>query len=142
MAKPTKFSEEDPQAEEPQAERNYIAAAEAWDNVEGQEFGGKADVVDIKIGEVAGPFVYLNHVPMETRLGNVTVHQATTEDGDTVRLPISATFVRAVDQAKLAFGDTFLVKRLDDVKKKQGKGAGNMIPVYAIKILSHGPAAK
>lgn len=118
------------------AARTYVTDESAWDEAEGQEFGGKSDVINILVGEIAGPFVYAGHQSMVTDLGEATVHIANTSDGESVRLPISATFVRAVDAAGLAFGDTFLVRRSDDVKKKKGKGAGNMIPVYAIKVTS------
>lgn len=143
MAKNTRMSDE-AAAEQAAAKaaRSYMADDSAWESAGGQEFGGKASVVTIDVGEVAGPFTYSNHVPMTTELGTVTVHQATTEDGEQVRLPISATFVKAVDQAQLQFGDTFLVRRFEDVEKKRGKGAGNAIPVYAIKVLSRAKDSK
>lgn len=142
-SKTTKMAQEaDASNAEELSKRGYMADAAAWDNDEGQEFGGKADVVKILVGEIAGPFTYLNHVSMETDLGKVTVHQATTEDKQQVRLPISATFVRAVDQADLKFGDVFLIKRSEDVEKKRGKGAGNDIPVFAIKVLKRGAGSE
>ena len=132
----TRMSEEASAAEAAAlAERKYVSSEAAWDEAPGQEFGGKAEVVNIQVGEIAGPFTYVGHTQMQTDLGAATVHQATTKEGEQVRLPISATFVKAVDQAALSFGDTFLVRRGEDVEKKRGKGAGSMIPVYALKVL-------
>lgn len=118
--------------------RKHIISVDQWDEVEGQEFGGKSDILDLHEGEVAGPFSYSGHQEMVTDLGATTVHLGTVVDGEdageTVRLPIQATFLRAVDQAGLSKGDTFLIKRFDDQLKKKGKGAGKPMAIYGIKV--------
>ncbi len=106
----------------------------AWDNAEGQEYGGQSDILKMKVGEIAGPLVYVGHQQIETDLGSATVHLATDEEEEQWRLPISATFIRCVDQANLKQGDTFLVRRLDDQQKKRGKGKGNAMAIFALKV--------
>lgn len=122
-------------AAEEKAERPYIKAAEAWDEMAGQEFGGASGILDLKVGEVAGVFVYTGHQQVTTDLGETTVHTGLDEEGNQWRLPIQATFLRAVDQARLGMGDKFAVKREEDQIKKRGKGAGNKMAIYAIKVV-------
>jgi len=122
-------------AEEDAVKRPYIQASEYWDEQEGQEFGGASGILELQVGEVAGPFTYTGHQNMTTELGDTTVHTGNDEEGNQWRLPIQATFLRAIDQARISMGDKFAVKRLDDVKKKRGKGAGNMMAIFAIKVL-------
>lgn len=132
----TQFAEESAQnelTEEQLAARNYMADEAAWD-ADGEEFGGKADILILKVGEIAGPLTYVGHQKMTTSLGETTVHLATNKEGETMRLPIQATFLRSIDQGGLVRGDTFLVKRFEDQIKKQGKGAGNPMAIYGVKI--------
>lgn len=131
-------------AAEDKVERPYLMNAEEWDSAEGQEFGGSSGILDLKVGEVAGIFTYTGHQQINTELGETTVHTALDEDGAQWRLPIQATFLRAVDQARLGMNDKFAVRRDEDVKKKRGKGAGNMMAIYAIKVIERaviGPTA-
>lgn len=129
MAKePTKM------AQEAAAERAYIASQADWDKAPGQEYGGQADILQINIGEIAGPFEYMGHQPMVMEGGkSVTVHIASDPTGEQVRLPIAASFLRAVDQADLFRGDKFLIRRSENVKKKSGIGRGQDMQIYAIK---------
>lgn len=122
-------------AAEEKAERPYIKTPEAWDGMSGQEFGGASGILDLKVGEVAGVFVYTGHQQVTTDLGETTVHTGLDEDNNQWRMPIQATFLRAVDQARLGMGDKFAVKRQEDQIKKRGKGAGNPMAIYAIKVL-------
>lgn len=125
--------------DEAMAARKYMSTEAAWDSAEGEEFGGKSEILTIVVGEVAGPLKYIGHQQMTTELGETTVHLATNQEDETLRLPIQATFIRAVDQAGLQRGDTFLVKRFEDQEKKRGKGAGNQMAIYAIKVLERVP---
>ena len=141
MAKPnqSKFAQESKRASEEQlAARTYMAGDTAWDSP-GEEFGGQSDILLLEQGEVAGPFTYVGHQEMTTELGDTTVHMATTKDGDTLRLPIQATFLRAIDQADVVRGDQFLVRRTEDQLKKKGKGAGNPMAIYGVKVLNRVP---
>jgi hypothetical protein len=118
------------------AARTYVADASAWDREQGMEFGGQADILELEIGEVAGPFTYVGHQPMVLQGRNLTVHIGTDPQGNNLRLPISASFVRAADQAGLDRGDTFLVRRNDDVKKAEGVGKGTDMKIYSLKVVS------
>jgi hypothetical protein len=123
-----------------QVERPYITTPEAWDQTSGPEFGGQADILAIQIGEVAGPFEYMGHQPMVLE-GNkqITVHLGMDSRDDTIRLPIAASFLRAIDQAEIIKGDKFLIKRFDDQKKKSGIGKGQNMQIFAIKPTSRAP---
>src|SRR5690349_22037806 len=111
--KQTRMAQEAAQLTEQQEElrKHTLANQEAWDGVDGQEFGGSAEVLILREGEVAGPLTYTGHQVINTELGETTSHTGMTTEGVQVRLPIQATFLRAVDQAKLGFGDEFLVRR-------------------------------
>jgi len=130
---------EDRLSEEELAARDYMADETAWEQGEGEEFGGKSEILILRVGELAGPLVYVGHQEMTTSLGETTVHMATTKNGDTMRLPIQATFLRSVDQAGLVRGDTFLVKRFEDQIKKQGKGKGNPMAFYGLRVVQRAP---
>jgi hypothetical protein len=114
-----------------------IVTREVFDSARGESFGGQSDILVIKENEAAGPFTYAGHQQMTTDLGETTVHLGTLPDGKhQIRLPISATFLRAVDMAKLNPNDTFYVLREDDTIKKGGKGKGQSMPVYKVKVTS------
>jgi hypothetical protein len=122
------------------AERPYIATEQDWDAVSTPEFGGQADILQVQVGEIAGPFEYMGHQPMIMEGGKtVTVHLGVDKSGDTLRLPIAASFLRAVDQAELMRGDTFLLRRSEDVKKKAGIGKGQAMQIYAVKVKTRVP---
>lgn len=144
MAKNSKTSSEDTESTAIEGVKPPLMAASEWDAVETPEFGGQADIMALEVDEIGGPFEYVGHQPMRLEDKDVTVHIGLTTEGTNMRLPISASFLRAVDQAKLAPGDTFAIKRNDDVKKKNGKGKGNMMQIYSVKVLTKaasGPAA-
>lgn len=117
------------------AARTYVADEGAWDSG-GIEFGGQADLLELEIGEVAGPFTYVGSQPLALDKSNTTVHIGQDPQNNNIRLPISASFVRAADQAQLKVGDKFLIRRSDDVKKLRGIGKGQDMKIFAIKVLS------
>lgn len=116
------------------AARTYVADDKAWDETSGMEYGGQADILEMEVGEVAGPFTYIGSQPLALEKGSTTVHIGTDPAGNNIRLPISASFVRAADQARLNPGDTFLVRRGDDVKKLRGIGKGQDMKIFSIKV--------
>lgn len=145
-AKPSKMLEEAKKQSEEElqaqlAARNYVAPEGAWDAQEGEEYGGKSDILLIQVGEVVGPFEYVSHQQMTTDLGDTTVHIGTDKDGNTLRLPIQATFQRAIDQAGIQRGDTFLVRREEDQIKKRGAGKDKPMAIYAVKVTKRAPRA-
>lgn len=130
-AKNTRFAEE----AKAQGVKPPTMDESAWDAVEGSEFGGQADIMSLDVGEIGGPFLYIGFQPMRLEDKDVTVHIGQTSEGVNMRLPISASFLRSVDQAKLVPGDKFAVKRNEDVAKKNGKGKGNMMQIYSLKVI-------
>ena len=112
---------------------NYVLDASKWDQQDGDVYGGQSDVLKLEVGQVAGVFTYVGSQSITTELGDTTAHTATI-DGEPVRLPIQATFLRALDQAGIQRGDQFIIKRDADVIKKQGKGKGQPMAIYAIKV--------
>ena len=113
-----------------------------WDSIEGQEFGGQAPIVNIEVGQAAGPFILLSKTTVSTEIGTAISYSASI-DGQQVRLPLSATFVKAVDQAQLDTGDEFYIRRTEDVKGKTGRAKGQILQVYGIKVTKraeHGEA--
>lgn len=122
------------------AARTYLATDKDWDSSGEIEFGGQSDILTLEVGEVGGPFSYIGHQPMNTELGETTVHTATTPDDATIRLPISSSFLRCVDQAGINRGDKFLVRRGEDTVKRNGKGKGQMMQIYSIKVTSRAAA--
>lgn len=133
----SKFSKESSAeaAAEDKAERPYLMDVESWDETEGQEYGGSSGILELKAGEVAGIFTYTGHQQITTDLGEATVHTGVDEDGAQWRLPIGATFLRAVDQAGLKQGDKFAIRRDEDVIKKRGAGKGKAMAIFAIKVI-------
>jgi hypothetical protein len=136
--KPSKFAEES--AETDAIERNYVRPVEDWDTFDGQEYGGAAPILVLHENEVAGPFAYMGYQKVVTELGEATVHSGSDTEGQSWRLPIQATFIRAIDQANLKIGDRFAVRRDDDVTKKRGKGAGNAMAIFRIKVTERASA--
>jgi|SRR5882672_1757907 len=114
--------------------RTYVLDDRVWEDTEGEEYGGKSDILILEVGEIGGPFTYVGSQSMTTELGETTVHLATDKEGNQLRLPIQATFLRSIDQAGAHRGDQFIVKRFDDQEKKRGKGAGNAMAIYGVKI--------
>ena len=143
MAMKTRMAQEaEEQNKQALAERTYVATQEARDSATGTEFGGQADILVANIGEVVGPFEYVGHQPMLMEGGKtVTVHIGIDPAGEQVRLPIAASFLRAVDSADLQRGDKFLARRGDDAKKKSGIGKGQNMQIWAIKPTYRAPRA-
>ena len=106
-----------------------------WDGQKTQEYGGQSDILAISPGQIAGPLTYLGCNRITTDLGETTAHTASDKMGETWRLPIQATFLRAMDQAAVKPGDVFAIKRGDDVIKKKGAGAGKPMAIFSIKVL-------
>lgn len=127
-------------SDDQKAARTYMASDNAWEQA-GEEYGGQSEILMIEEGEVAGPLTYIGHQEMTTDLGDTTVHMATNTEGGAMRLPIQATFLRAIDQAGVHRGDTFLVRRDSDTIKARGKGQGKPMAIYAVKVISRVPQA-
>lgn len=117
-----------------EAVKTYILDKSKFETLEGEVYGGQSDIVLIQVGEVAGVFTYVGHQQITTELGETTAHNATGPDGKPVRLPIQATFLKALDQAGIQRGDKFIIKRDADVVKQKGAGKGKPMAIYAVKV--------
>ena len=109
-----------------------------WDSTQGEVFGGSADILKLEIGEVAGPLSYvgLSEKKLELDGDKVDVHTARDASCKLWRLPLSASFRNQLLESKLGAGDSFLARRVEDSVKKKGKGKGNMMKIYQVKILA------
>jgi len=122
------------------AKKTYIMDPAVWDKSSSPEFGGQSDILELEVGEVAGPLTYIGFTNMKLENGDVKVHQATTPDSSTVRCPIAASFLRAFDQAGIVQGDQFAIKRNEDTEKKTGVGKGQTMHIFSVKVLKKAPA--
>ncbi len=99
--------------------------------VDPSAFGGKGevlaglDILKLNVGEVGGPFVLKKILPQQSLGGGkgkkikpVDVYVADF-NGREIRMPIAASFVGKAKDAKLAVGDTFLVRRDADYTSKE-----------------------
>lgn len=134
-------AENEAKRQEAMAARTYMLKDTAWDDGDGEEFGGKSQILLLDENEIGGPFTYIGHQKMTTELGETTVHMATGPDGETYRLPIQATFLRSIDQADMGRGDKFIVRRFPDELKKRGKGAGEPMSIYGLRVKERAPRA-
>jgi hypothetical protein len=117
---------------------SFILPGNAFDDAQGETFAG-LNILRLKEGEVGGPFV-LKEILLNQKLGEnkkmkpVDVYVATPTAGSPVdiRMPAAASFVGKAKDAKLAVGDTFLVRRSADyIAKKFGK---NNCAAYELKV--------
>lgn len=110
--------------------------AALWDSAEGETFGGDADILKLDVGQIAGPLTYEGRDAKGLELDGekVDVHTGRDAAGKLWRLPLSASFRNQLTESKLAEGDTFLVRRNEDAIKKKGKGKGNPMKIFQVKV--------
>jgi hypothetical protein len=110
-----------------------------WDDVGGETYGGGSNYLQMKVGEVAGPFAYLRTdegVKLTDDSKEIDIPVALTAEGKELRMPASAVFRINFEEAEANPGEVFFVSRLPDTEKKTGskaQGKGRMMEVYAIK---------
>ena len=113
-----------------------------FDDLPGDTFGGASEILMLEEGESAGPLTYIGH--RLTDLGNnikpADIHEAKDKEGGTWRMPIATNFCRQAEAANLQKGDTFFVKRLENVIKKGGAGKGNEMQMYQVKVTARAAA--
>ena len=115
---------------------NVKVSASQWDAAPGEVFGGSADILKMEPGEVAGPLTYegIDEKRLELEGEKIDVHVGRDAGGKRWRLPLSTSFRYQLEESKLAEGDTFLLRRAEDAIKKKGKGKGNPMKIFQIKI--------
>jgi len=116
--------------------------ASLWDSTEGETYGGDADILRLDVGQIAGPLKYEGRDAKGLELDGekVDVHTGRDNAGKLWRLPLSASFRNQLTESKLAEGDTFLVRRGEDAIKKKGKGKGNPMKIFQIKVTARANA--
>jgi hypothetical protein len=137
----TKDEVEQARIDEATLRTEYLGGDADWDAEKAPEFGGQSEILVLKIGEVAKGLLYTGFNTSTIGDKPVQVHTANLASGDPVRLPISASFTRALDQASVQVGDTIMVKRYEDATKKGGVGKGQNMAIYAIKVVKKNTAA-
>lgn len=114
-----------------------------WDSTDGETFGGDADILRLEVMQVAGPLTYEGRDAkgLELEGDKVDVHLGRDRAGKLWRLPLSASFRNQLTESKLAEGDTFLVRRNEDAIKKKGKGKGNPMKIFQVKVTARAATA-
>lgn len=126
-----------------------VAASNQTDDFEnpnvGESFGGSYSRLELNENEVSGLLEYVKDSKVQVENDNgpeiITSPVAKTEEGKLVSLPISAIFRKHWKEANVEKGDKFKIKRYVDVVKKRGKGSGNKLKVYAVKVYSRAEKA-
>lgn len=107
----------------------HLMDASAFDNLDGEKFLG-LNILKIEKGQAAGPFI-LTEVLRDQNLNkkkklkkgekpkliNVYVGQF---NKTSMRMPASASFTMKADENKLAVGDTYAIKRVEDYPNPNG----------------------
>lgn len=117
----------------------------------GETFGGSYDRLELGVNEVSAPLRFVKTTPIplknddkegETIVVNCPVCAILNPDGSEptkqtlVSLPISATFRKHWEEAKINPGCVVLIKRFADAKKKAGRGSGTLMKIFGIKVVS------
>lgn len=126
-----------------QVKQAVDASADDFENPNvGETFGGSYPRLELAEGQVSPVLTYVKDTKVQlerddgtTEMVNAPVAQ-NSDDGKLVALPINAVFKKHWSEANVSVGDTFKVKRYADATKKRGKGAGNKIKVFALKVYS------
>ena len=118
------------------APNNLTRSVAEWEALEAPSYGGQSPILVIKVGQVVGPITFnsIKEVASGDREGDTMTQTTGLLDGKTHRLPLSATVVRAVQDAQLQHGDGFWIMRHEDVIKEKGKGKGQAMGIYEIKV--------
>lgn len=111
----------------------------------GENFGGSYARLDLNEGQVSQELVYIKEDDIQVRDDSEgaapgakkTLKMHVLQDVDSgvlVTSPIGAVFDNVWAEAQIKTGDVFRIKRYSDTVKKEGKGKGNKMKVYGIKV--------
>lgn len=115
----------------------------------GEIFGGSYPRLELGENEVSPLLTYRkdtkvqvesNEKEGEFEMKSVPVVESAS-DGKLYTLPLSSIFTKHWNEAKVSEGDTLKIKRYPDATKKRGRGAGNKMKVFALKVYSRKSAA-
>jgi hypothetical protein len=105
-----------------------------FDNAQGEAFVG-LNLLKLNVGQADGPFVVDSITLKEFGKGSRKneIPQMVAKKGSTpYTMPIAASFIARMEDAKLAKGDTFLLKRTEDYTSQDGTEGCQS---YIIKVL-------
>lgn len=121
--------------------KNDEASGFDFDSATGREASGsKGSVLNLEIGESIGPIVVTSiqeNVFLDDSPGAhpVTCYGARTMNGIPLRLPVAAIFVSKCKELGVKIGDKIAIQRVDDVLKTKGRGKGNPMKDFRVKVL-------
>jgi hypothetical protein len=109
----------------------------------GESFGGTFDRLILNVGDISEYLQYVRQSSMvfediadgQVTSKTVAVFLARNAEGTIFSLPIAAIFVKNFKDANMVQGDIFTFRRTGDVTKKKGRGTGNIMETYEIKVL-------
>lgn len=122
-----------------------VNAADDFENPSiGEAFGGNYPRIELSEGQVSPLMTYAKNSKVQVENDNgIEIINApvctNADDGKLYSLPISAIFRKHWTEAQMQPGDTFKFKRYTDAVKKRGKGAGNKLKVFAVKVYTRSP---
>lgn len=119
----------------------------------GENFGGSYPRLDLNEGQTSAMLEYIKDADIEVRDDSEGAEPNAKKvlemhvlrdinSGVLCTSPIGAIFDNCWDDAKIQKGDHFKIKRYTDTTKKEGKGKGNKMKVYAIKVYTRARAGK
>ena len=112
-----------------------ITTLAQFDALAGESTAKGGNSLNLDEGQAAGPFVYVGTREIEIDGDPVTVHDAkVAPDGETVGMPLAASFNHQIEDLGVKKGDTFFVARAPDAAKKKGKGKGRMMRIFRLKV--------
>jgi len=124
------------------------APADDFENPDiGETFGGSYDRLTLAENEVSPMLSYAKDTKISLEDQNqagVYVSQSVPvadNGGKLVSLPICSIFRKNWKEANVGIGDKFKIKRYPNTTKKRGKGVGNKMESYAIKVYERAPKA-
>lgn len=119
---------------------DYLKVAD-FNAIKGETFGGQSDILDIDEEQTVGPLVSLGFRMFDPGTGKeIALYEARDAKDHVWRMPIASNFIRQMESGSVNKGDTYFVKRLKDVEKKKGLGAGQMMEMYQIKVSARASA--
>jgi hypothetical protein len=109
----------------------------------GESFGGIFDRLNLDVGDNSDYLQYVRQSSMvfedivdgQVTSKTVAVFLARNAEGTIFSLPIAAIFAKNFKDASMVQGDIFTFRRTTDVTKKKGRGIGNIMETYEIKVL-------
>lgn len=114
-------------------------ALKEFKNLQGEQFGGRANYLQMEVNQVIGPIVHVRidkAVKLTDDTKPIDLHVGLV-NGEEMRLPAAAIFCRNAEEAKLHPGDEYYVARMPDAIKQTGSkatGKGKPMEVYALKV--------